>query len=222
MAQTLDIELAGTTVTLDADRALFWPQESTLVVADLHLGKGGVFRRAGVPVPTGDTRADLERVSGVIARHRAQRVVLLGDVVHGSLASDGATLDAVASFVAAHSAVEIVAVRGNHDRASAVQELATILRWVPSMTAGPFEMRHEPTPDARIPPGAYHLAGHLHPVARLKTRLDRVRVPVFWFRRLQGVLPSFGAFTGGWELRPDATHRLYAAMGAGLAPLSHA
>jgi len=41
------------TLTLDARKAIFWREESILLLADLHLGKGEHFNRAGIAVPTG-------------------------------------------------------------------------------------------------------------------------------------------------------------------------
>ncbi|MEE7547733.1 hypothetical protein HF319_12415, partial [Xanthomonas sp. Kuri4-1] len=47
--------LAGETVELLGDRALYRPARRALLIADLHLGKADVFRRAGIGLPAGGT-----------------------------------------------------------------------------------------------------------------------------------------------------------------------
>jgi uncharacterized protein len=47
MADELPLLLAGEPVTLAGARALYWPARQALLIADLHLGKADVFRRAG-------------------------------------------------------------------------------------------------------------------------------------------------------------------------------
>ena len=50
--------------------ALYWPEESLLVVADLHLEKGSAFAARGVLLPPYDTAATLARLAHA---HRALR-----------------------------------------------------------------------------------------------------------------------------------------------------
>ena len=47
-------------------RALFWPREQALLVADLHLEKASFFARYGQMLPPYDSRETLERVAGAI------------------------------------------------------------------------------------------------------------------------------------------------------------
>ncbi len=56
------ITLAGEVVRLLAGRALFWPGEKTLFLADPHFGKSATFRHFGIAAPD-DTEGDLARVA---------------------------------------------------------------------------------------------------------------------------------------------------------------
>lgn len=76
--------LAGERVELLAERALHWPRARTLFVADVHLGKTAAFRAGGVPLPGGTTAADLARLSAVLAATCAERLVVLGDLLHAA------------------------------------------------------------------------------------------------------------------------------------------
>jgi DNA ligase-associated metallophosphoesterase len=160
----MQIELAGETLLLDADRALFWPRRRTLIVADLHLGKAGVMRRAGVAVPSGSSRDDLARLSALIERHRAERLLVLGDLLHATLLDYEPWFDDMHAFRLRHSALQIDVIRGNHDRVAGVPA-DWRLRWceAPSIEP-PFVYTH----DAQASPLGYALGGHLHPVMSLR------------------------------------------------------
>ena len=45
------IELFGEKLDLLPQKAIYYPQHKTLLAADLHLGKAGHFRNAGIAVP---------------------------------------------------------------------------------------------------------------------------------------------------------------------------
>ena len=53
MKRVLTIDIAGTRLLLLADRAAYWPEQKTLLVADVHFGKAGTYRALGQPVPAG-------------------------------------------------------------------------------------------------------------------------------------------------------------------------
>lgn len=85
MIEQLAVQLGPAALVLLADRAVFWPAQSLLLIADLHLGKGDVFRRHGIAVPRGGTSQDLARLDRLLAMTVARRLLLLGDVVHGPI-----------------------------------------------------------------------------------------------------------------------------------------
>lgn len=200
---TLPLTLAGESLQLRPERAIYWPRARTLLVADVHLGKGAALRRAGVAVPQGGTQEDLARLAAVLAATRAERLLVLGDFFHTHLHDDPGTREALASFRRAHRALSLAVVRGNHDRGVEQQPPEWQIAWHPDgLCEPPFVFRHAPAPepDSR----GYGLAGHLHPVVRLRSGQDGLRLPVFWFRHgaQQGVLPAFGVLTGGHPVHP--------------------
>ena len=103
-------------VELLAARALHWPRERTAFVADVHLGKAAAFRAGGVPLPRGSTAADLTRLAAVVLHETgAQRLVVLGDFLHGAAGRVAALDTAFRAWRSRHAAIDIVLVRGNHD-----------------------------------------------------------------------------------------------------------
>jgi DNA ligase-associated metallophosphoesterase len=191
MSDALATDIAGERVHLFADRALFWPREHALLIADLHLGKADTFRSAGIPLPSGGTRHDLERITRLIERTEADRLIVLGDMLHSDAVEVSWRL-AWETWRQRHRDLRIDVVAGNHDRS--LQRTALDVHVHPaSMSIAPFMLRHAPADDA-----THVMCGHLHPVVRIPGALRRW--PAFMLDENQTILPAFSAFTGGTEI----------------------
>jgi DNA ligase-associated metallophosphoesterase len=196
--ETLDVVLAGETLRLYADRALYWPARRRLLVADLHLGKDDSFRAAGIALPSGGTRHDLERLSTLIEHSGAQALWFLGDLLHGRLI-DTHWRDDWARFRARHAGLAMLLVEGNHDRAAARADLGIEHRRRAVEEAGSaLVFAHAPQP-AGLGEDQLVVCGHLHPVVRVPG--FQGRFPAFTQMDHNFVLPAFSAFTGGWLIR---------------------
>src|SRR3954451_8940899 len=151
------------TLWLLRGRAAFWPRTSTLLIADAHLGKAAAFRRAGIPVPQGTTDDNLARLSSLVRACEAERVVFLGDLVHDAAARRAAS----AAFVRwreEHRDLEIVLVRGNHDRRAGDPAAAwNVLSVCEPLVESRLALCHAP----RNVAGSYAISGHVHPGIRL-------------------------------------------------------
>ncbi|MET0288202.1 MAG: ligase-associated DNA damage response endonuclease PdeM [Pseudoxanthomonas sp.] len=188
MAVELDLDIAGEPMRALGDRALYWPARRRLLIADLHLGKGDVFRRAGISLPSGGTLHDLRRLDALIFQTQAQSLWILGDVLHGP-APDAAWRAQLQQWRQGQS-LEIAALAGNHDRALVRADLGMAL--LPDQVEdGPFLLRHEPAPHASL----HVLCGHVHP--QFKPPGTTRRWPAFWNRPGMTVLPAFSQFTAG-------------------------
>jgi len=203
----LQIEVAGARLGLLPQRAALLVDAGCLLVADAHIGKAVSFRRLGVPVPRGTTTQTLQRLSEAIELSGVRRVVFLGDLLHSAHAHAPATLQALAQWRNRHAAVELLLVRGNHDDRAGdpPAELGIVVVDEP-LSLGGLALCHHPRPQ----PGAYVLAGHLHPCAMLGGRAhQRLRLPCFHFGARVGVLPAFGAFTGMHAVKPQPGDRVF-------------
>jgi DNA ligase-associated metallophosphoesterase len=186
--------LAGERVELLVERALHWPATATLFVADVHLGKAAAFRAGGVPLPRGGTDADLTRLSGLIARTRARRLVILGDFLHAAAGRVAALDRAFAAWREQHAGVELLLVRGNHDDRAGDPPLHWDVPVVAEPHAlAPFLACHVPV----SPRSGYALCGHVHPGVWLTGVAEqRERLPCFVLGSRRAILPAFGSFTG--------------------------
>ncbi len=203
----LTTPVGGQPLTLLPQKAAFLPDTHTLLVADAHIGKAVSFRKMGVPVPRGTTTETLSVLADLVARLSVRRIVFLGDFLHSARSHAASTLGAVARWRQAHPELALTLVRGNHDDRAGDPPAALGLECVDEpLMLGALALCHHPRPV----PGAYVLAGHLHPCMHLGGRArDHLRLPCFWFGPQVGVLPAFGAFTGMHGIRAQAGDRVF-------------
>jgi len=211
----LSIEIEGQTLRPRADKTLHWPARRTLFVADLHLGKSARFRAAGVPAPEGTTAATLARLGRALDDTRAERLVVLGDLVDAHHAAAGPTRESVATFFQSRTALDTLLIPGNHDaRAGALPDDWSISLGSSSVDDPPFSYQHDPNDGGET--SGYLLSGHVHPAATLSGPKRRARLPCFWFGARRAVLPAFGDFTGLHPIRPSAGDAVFLITPIGL------
>ena len=206
------IEHCGEPLWLLADKAIFWPAQKALLVADVHIGKAASYRALHQPVPRGTTQATLDRLTALLAHYPCERLIILGDFLHARSGRSPATLARLQAWREAHPALDMVLVRGNHDRHAGdpPSELGIDIVEEPWLL-GPFALQHEPDPHLERPV----LAGHVHPAFVLRGRgRQRLRLPCFVIDERVSLLPAFGEFTGGWNVDRQPGTRLFVA-GAG-------
>jgi DNA ligase-associated metallophosphoesterase len=214
----MKIEVAGATLDLLAERAVYWPGRATLLVADAHFGKAAAFRAHAVYVPEATTGAALARLDAMLAATRAERLIFLGDLLHAREGVKPDVVAAIAKWRESHKRVAMLLVRGNHDQRAGDPpvELGIQCHDAPLLEA-PFAFVHLPC-DV---PGHYAIAGHIHPAAVLRGPAhQRECLPCFWFGERCAVLPAFGEFTGLAEVEPARTDRVFVITDAGVAAAS--
>lgn len=196
------VEVNSETLLLDPAGALWWPAERTLVFADLHFEKGSAYARSGQMLPPYDTRTTLARMKSLIARHVPSRVIALGDSFHDHDAAD--RLDAYERDVLIRLgfAAEWIWVAGNHDPAPPSWLNGRIAE---EIAIGGLVFRHEPS----LSPAPGEIAGHLHPCKSITRRGRSLRRRCFVSDRMRLVMPAFGAYTGGLDVRDRAVRRLF-------------
>jgi uncharacterized protein len=203
-----EITIAGIPLVADCAGALYWPEEGLLAIADLHLEKGSSFAARGVLLPPYDTAATLARIAHLIARYAPRVVIALGDSFHdGHGPARIATADR-AALVALQRGRDWIWIAGNHDPDPSDGVGGS---FGGMLAIGALTFRHEPTG------AAGEIAGHLHPVARVSGRGRRVSRRCFASDGRRLVMPAFGAYAGGLNVR----HRAFADVFGTLAFTAH-
>lgn len=206
-----ELEWGGQTWRLRADRTAHWVERNTLVVADPHFGKAEHFRGSGIPVPTGTTRHNLERLDAALRATDAERLIVLGDFFHSRGGVTPTLIEQLAAWRQRWDGLEVVNVRGNHDRQAGdpPAEVGVVC------VAGPWRDEHEQAPafahEPREPGHTATLCGHVHPAVMLEgLGKSRMRAACFHFSPRCATLPAFGAFTGMKVIRPRRGDRVFA------------
>jgi DNA ligase-associated metallophosphoesterase len=195
-------------LTLLPEGAVFLAESSTLIVADVHLGKSATFRARGLPVPEGDTARDLGRLTQLVRKHQAARLVVAGDLFHAPAGVTPELESALRDFLA-ELEIPVTLVVGNHD-ARLGQFPAGLQRVTECCLEGAWQVIHDP---AEATGDLLHLAGHWHPVVKIPDgKRASLRLPCFLFRRNTLILPSFGSFTGGAVVAREPKDRVFVAL----------
>ena len=188
---------AGHELALGTGRALYWPAERALLVADLHLEKASWFAQAGQMLPPYDSRDTLERLADAVRLTDARRVITLGDNFHDDAGALRLDAHCTGMLEALTRALDWVWITGNHDKALPKSFGGTI---VPELEVSGVILRHE----ARAGETAPEMSGHFHPKLRVNIRNRHIARPCAVVGRGAGgsermILPAFGTLTGGMD-----------------------
>jgi DNA ligase-associated metallophosphoesterase len=198
---TAPIHLGGQRLMLDPAGALIWPSVGLLAVSDLHLEKGSAYARQGQLLPPWDTHATLDRLATLLRRYKPRLVIALGDSFHdvdGSSRLPGGEVVRLRVMTEAH---RFIWVQGNHDP-SPPRGIGG--EWLEAFATRTLEFRHQATLGAER-----EISGHHHPKATIPARGGSVTRPCFVADGRRVMLPAFGAYTGGLDVRDRAIARLF-------------
>ncbi|MBM3633623.1 MAG: ligase-associated DNA damage response endonuclease PdeM [Alphaproteobacteria bacterium] len=192
MNDSLEISLGGEKLWLSSCRCLWWPVRETLIVSDLHIGKGIDFSVRGALLPPYDVQDTLSRLKRLIDKFKAKRVISLGDNFHRSY-SFGALKEWEKKSVndLVFSVSEWVWILGNHDPDLPVELGGTKIE---NMSDGYLGFYHEPNLHNK---DKFQIVGHYHPKYVTRIHRQRISKPCFAWNQKTLIMPSFGSYTGG-------------------------
>jgi len=199
----LRLTVNGAEVLMRCSGAVWLEGPRALIVADLHFEKGSSYARRGQMLPPYDTRETLTRLEAEVAATDPTVLIFLGDSFHDHKAEGRLDADDHRRIAALAGGRTLVWVVGNHD-ADGPKALPGDI--ADELTFETLTLRHEPQPG--LQPG--ELAGHLHPAARVIGRGRTVRRRCFVSDGLRVVLPAFGAYAGGLNVKDRAFHGMFA------------
>ena len=205
MNRSTTVTWHGIALQLDLDGVLYWPEERLLVAADLHLEKGTSYARSAARLlPPYDSAQTVARLEHLVAHYRPLRVIALGDSFHdraGAARLDGAVAERIRSL---SDRVDWIWIHGNHDPLPPRQLGG---RGAVEIAIGPLVFRHDAHQE-RDGEGGGEVIGHYHPVASVSTRGRSFRRRCFAIASRRLLLPAFGAYAGGLNVREAAIRRL--------------
>ncbi|PWN05423.1 ligase-associated DNA damage response endonuclease PdeM [Rhodohalobacter mucosus] len=212
MSKTETISIAGQTWILHPEKCVFWNEERTLILTDIHLGKSGHFRKSGIAAPGILNSKNLNRMAGLLREYKPERILILGDLFHSTANRDWLEFE---EWLATVPDTRWLLVTGNHDSLHSSFYESAGIETTPEWWSGPFYFIHDEVNAAEhTGNGQITVSGHIHPGISLKGKgRQAVRLPCFLFSEGKKiVLPAFGEFTGLKRIHPDETDRVFAVV----------
>jgi DNA ligase-associated metallophosphoesterase len=200
MSAFVHFEFRGNNFLLDAGRSIFWEEEKILILSDLHLGKAGHFRKAGIGIPQTIFREDMQRLVSQLQYYKPVKLLVVGDLFHST---ENKEHELFVKWRKNFPAVSVQLVKGNHDileekwyRQAGIDVQTGVLN------IGGFLFTHD-IQGVQSQEDVYCFSGHIHPGIRM-TGIGRqsLQLPCFYFGKNYAVLPAFGKFTGTFPVKP--------------------
>lgn len=207
LSEQIAIDFHGNTLQLLKEKAVFFPEERILTLADVHLGKLEHFRKNGLAVPAPQT--DFTNLSRLIDKYRPAVLIFLGDLFHSE---ENASFHRFKEWRQDFSSTEMLLIGGNHDILTNFAALG--LEVTDYLDLRNIRLQHAPDDSCDRPT----IAGHIHPGVMLKgTGKQSMKLPCFYIHQQQMVIPAFGISTGLHLIQPERGSQLYAVTPSGLA-----
>jgi uncharacterized protein len=198
-----------------ASGALSIPASKTVIIADLHLGYSWAQRRRGELGPLADSRTR-EKLFRVLNELGSERIVFLGDVVHAPRPCQPEREWIEQTLTELSHRAELIAVRGNHDRAFAKEFAHLPVRMAESWSEENVFALHGDRLPQNIEQGQTLVVGHLHPSIPVKDSAGAgQRLAVFLATNRCIVMPAFSPFARGYDLTAGVPAELASHFGDG-------
>ncbi|WP_075883856.1 ligase-associated DNA damage response endonuclease PdeM [Candidatus Protochlamydia sp. W-9] len=187
-------------------RGVYWEEQKTLIIADVHLGKATTFRKAGILIPDGSMEADLRQLNLLIQNLQPDRCIVVGDLIHATSGLSEYVQNTFTDWLKMLPC-DLHLVMGNHDK--------NLVKYLPKTWSFHIHANHflmEPFYFCHIPclqEPWFVWSGHLHPKIELKSRHDRLSLHCFQIFPKLGILPAFSEFVGGSFVKKDSNCNIF-------------
>jgi DNA ligase-associated metallophosphoesterase len=203
------INIANQDLLLLPEKGILLPQYNTLLLADVHLGKGGHFRKSGIPIPKQLAQEDLATLSDLIDKHQPETIIFLGDLFHSDFNQDWEWFKLWREL---HQHIKLILVKGNHDILPEQFYKQLNILVINEYILGPFLLLHD-LPKEKS--NKFTIYGHLHPGITISGKgKQKISLPCFYFKETEAILPAFGKFTGKYTLKNSDDVQIFAIGGS--------
>lgn len=201
----MEIEINSQHFVMLPQKALWWRETRTLILADLHLGKITHFRKEGIALPTSAYKENFHKLDELIRIHSPARLLFLGDLFHHTY---NVEWEYFTTWRNSYPTIEMLVVLGNHDILPQEMYDKCNICVHDLFQEETFLFAHHPVKVSGE--DAFRFCGHVHPVHSLTSRAKQsLRLPCFVLEPYQMILPSFGVFTGGYNMRIVPERKMY-------------
>ncbi len=201
----MEITIANETFILLPEKALLRKATNALIIADIHLGKGTHFNKAGIPIPKASSDKEIYNLELIIHKYSPSELIFLGDLFHSSINSEWTVF---VEFLKLHPALKFILVKGNHDIINEKHYAHANFEAVDALEYKDFILSHEPIDHNKLV-----ICGHIHPGIKMKGKAKQsLTLPCFYKTDKHFILPAFGSLTGLYALDIKRAKQLWAVI----------
>lgn len=199
------LKIHGHTFELLPQKAMYWRDVNTLILADVHLGKASHFRKHGMAIPMESGMEDLQQLDFLLNQYKPKRLLILGDLFHSDYNQEW---EYFGELRRKHADVEFHLVRGNHDILKEhhystfdIELHADVLK------ENDFVFSHD---TCSIKENQFVISGHIHPGFALNGKgRQRITLPCFYKKKNSLLMPAFGWLTGLAHMPNDKSAEVF-------------
>lgn len=207
MSEFVNYSLQDNNFLLTSGRSIFWEEEKTLILSDLHLGKAGHFRKSGIAIPQTVFKADMQRLVAQLQYFKPMNLLIVGDLFHSTANKEH---EFFLKWRNDFLSIPIHLVKGNHDILKKEwYKTAGITIHENIFSVSNFMFSHDINCCGED--DNYCFSGHIHPGIRIRgIGKQSLQLPCFYFGKSYAVLPAFGKFTGTYPIDPKPGDAVFA------------
>ncbi len=216
MQQATPHKIKDNTFWLSPERCIYWEEQKTIILSDLHFGKTGHFRKAGIGVPQSVLKEDLHRLFTIIQFYKPSQLIIVGDMFH-SVANKEMELFARWRNDMAETRFQLI--KGNHDILhNSFYNAAGIEIINDRLQIHGFGFIHDPAAIAKEPVNDdYFFTGHIHPGVRISSgSRQTLSFPCYYIGKDFAILPAYSKFSGYVPVKPKHGDTVYAIVNQSL------
>lgn len=196
---------------LHPNRLMYWEDQNILIGSDLHLGKTGHFRKAGIAMPAQVYREDLQRLFDAVQQFKPKKLLIVGDLFHSEANKE---LEWFIRWRNDFPQVDFHLVKGNHDLFRNDWYEKNGLSVCSDFELAGLRFLHDPSPSTVVVQPVTEslptISGHLHPGVSISGgSRQTLRFPCFYFTENQCILPAFSMFTGIFSIKPNKGEQVF-------------
>ncbi|MEP6847129.1 MAG: ligase-associated DNA damage response endonuclease PdeM [Panacibacter sp.] len=194
---------------LSPGRMIWHPADKALIIADLHFGKTGHFRKSGIPVPQNVFKEDLHQLFSGIQFYKPEKLLIVGDMFHSKANRE---LDLFLKWRNDISQLHIHLIKGNHDILNDQYYTDAGIQVDAQLNKGCFSFVHDINDIAADEnDDQFYFSGHVHPGISISGgSRQTLHFPCFYFTKQYAVLPAFSVFSGHCMIRPKRGEHVFA------------
>jgi len=210
------IQIKDNLISLYPEKFLYIEKDHLVIVSDLHIGKIDHFRNSGIPLPYQSSQQTMSNLEKILHSIPVSEVFFLGDLFHSTLNESFIHFQ---NFIARNTKINFTLILGNHDKYPLNLYSKMGLTVVNNIIHNNLIFTHEPI-ENYADNELYNICGHIHPALVLKGKgRQSLRLPCFYFDKHQGILPSFGYFTGSYTITPKLGSKVFFIADGKIIPL---